>query len=94
MTRPNPYEIPPRLIDELTELIRERFRCEARKHAILEFGRIGVVLGFAMLFAAAMAFFEAEGWRAALRRTIVAAGFFSSRTRPGARREILPRKRR
>ncbi|MGC4007209.1 MAG: hypothetical protein QM811_30410 [Pirellulales bacterium] len=75
MPRPNPYETTPRLVDLLSELIRERFRCEAKKNLILEFGRTAVVLGAAMLFAAGMALLEPVGWRGAINRGLIGGAF-------------------
>jgi hypothetical protein len=72
----NPYEVTPRIWNEWHELLREKLRCEATKALALEIGRMGIVLGCCMIFAAFMALVEEEGnWQSALARLAWAAGF-------------------
>ena len=72
----NPYEVTPRIWNEWHELLKEKLRCEATKALALEIGRIGIVLGGCMIFAAFMAFIDpADDWQNALGRLAWAAGF-------------------
>ena len=72
----NPYEVTPRIWNEWHELLREKLRCEATKALALEIGRMGIVLGCCMIFAAVMALLtEDEGIESSLARLVWAAGF-------------------
>ncbi len=72
----NPYEVTPRIWNEWHELLREKLRCEATKALALEIGRMGIVLGCCMIFAALAAIMSEGGnWRSALARLAWAAGF-------------------
>jgi hypothetical protein len=72
----NPYEVTPRLWNEWHELLREKLRCEATKALALEIGRMGIVLGCCMIFAAVMALLtEGEGIASSLARLAWAAAF-------------------
>jgi hypothetical protein len=72
----NPYEVTPRIWNEWHELLREKLRCEATKAFALEIGRMGIVLGCCMIFAALAAIMSEGGnWRSALARLAWAAGF-------------------
>lgn len=72
----NPYEVTPRIWNEWHELLREKLRCEATKALALEIGRMGIVLGCCMIFAAMMAIISEGGnWPSALARLAWAAAF-------------------
>ena len=72
----NPYEVTPRIWNEWQELLREKLRCESTKALALELGRLGIVLGCCMIFAALMALIDpADDWRNSLTRLAWAAGF-------------------
>jgi len=72
----NPYEVTPRIWNEWHELLREKLRCEATKALALEIGRMGIVLGCCMIFAALMAMMSEGGnWQSALARLAWAAVF-------------------
>lgn len=72
----NPYEVTPRIWNEWHELLREKLRCEATKALALEIGRMGIVLGCCMIFAAMMALLtEGEGIDSSLVRLVWAAAF-------------------
>ena len=72
----NPYEVTPRIWDEWHELLKEKLRCEATKALALEIGRLGIVLGCCMVFAALMALIDpADEANDSLGRLAWAAGF-------------------
>jgi len=72
----NPYEVTPRVWNEWHELLREKLRCQATKALALEIGRMGIVLGCCMIFAAMMALLtEGEGIESSLARLAWAAAF-------------------
>jgi hypothetical protein len=72
----NPYEVTPRIWNEWHELLREKLRCQATKALALEIGRMGIVLGCCMIFAAVMALMtEDEGIESSLTRLAWAAAF-------------------
>lgn len=74
----NPYEVTPRIWNEWHELLREKLRCEATKALALEIGRLGVILGCCMIFAALMALTSEGGdWQSAVARLAWAAGFIA-----------------
>lgn len=72
----NPYEVTPRIWNEWHELLKEKLRCEATKALALEIGRLGIILGGCMIFAALMALIDpAEEANNALGRLAWAVGF-------------------
>ena len=75
----NPYEVTPRIWNEWHELLKEKLRCEATKTLALEIGRLGLVLGFCMTFAACMGLLEkSSGVHTALTRLLWAVGFVAA----------------